>query len=278
MVGRLTHGACQTAGVRFVGIAVCCVAIGLAGRADGSAATGTAPGNAPRSVASTPSFRSGWPCSGCIVEVPSGYRRVRPASLVILLHGDEGAPGSIASVFGPVAAGRNVIVFAPHCPVALGCRFANGADGTTSSWWGWLQYGRTYDDGWLGRQISRVESTYAINRHSEYLIGWSGGADYLGWYALQDSSRFAAVAFVAGGVPYHASCPATHLAAYFLLGGRDPRYLTGQPLAVRSIFARCGDATKVVVIPGQDHEGTMFSLSTSGYATSLLDWLLRHHT
>jgi poly(3-hydroxybutyrate) depolymerase len=225
-----------------------------------------------------PAVRSGWPCAGCIVQLPAGYRAGRPAALLVVLHGDEGAPGEIAGTFASVAVARNVIVFAPQCPTALGCSLANGAGGITNSWWGWLQYSNGYDDSWLGQQIEAVESTYAVDRRSTYLLGWSGGADYMGWYALQHSSAFAAAAFVAGGVPYHPACPATQLAGYFLLGAADPRAQTGQPLAVSSILSRCGDATKVVVLPGTDHVATMLALSTSGYATKILDWFLAHHS
>ena len=222
--------------------------------------------------------RVGWPCAGCILEVPASYHSGRPAALLVLLHGDEGAPGEIAEMVGPPALQRNVIVFAPQCPVALGCQFSNGSGGVTSSWWGWLQFSHSYDDAWLGRQIATVESTYAIDRRSVYLFGWSGGADYMGWYALQHSALFAAAAFVAGGVPYHPACPSSRLAGYFLLGAADPRYQSGQPLAVRSILARCGGATKVVVLPGADHAGTMLALSSDGYADKILGWLLAHRS
>ncbi len=171
--------------------------------------------------------------------------------------------------------GRNVILFAPQCPTALGCRLSDGA-GSTNSWWGWLQFSRTYDDSWLGRQIARVEARFAVDRAREYALGWSGGADYLGWYALQDGGRFAAVAFVAGGVPYVQSCPSTHLAAYFLLGLADPRYQSGQPLAVRSVFKSCGNQTKLVTLPGADHQATMLALETRGLASSVLNWLMQH--
>jgi pimeloyl-ACP methyl ester carboxylesterase len=227
---------------------------------------------------SGPTVKDDWPCSGCILELPANYQPARPAALLVLLHGDEGAPGEIAGMVGPVALRRNVIVFAPQCPTELGCRLANGAGGFTNSWWGWLQYSGSYSDTWLGRQIAAVEATYRVDRRSTYLFGWSGGADYMGWYALQHSADFAAAAFVAGGVPYHPACPSTRLAGYFLLGAADPRYQTGQPLAVRSILARCGSPTKVVVLPGADHAGTMLALSTEGYAARILDWLLEHHS
>ena len=217
-----------------------------------------------------------WPCPGCIVQLPAGYRPGKPAALLVALHGDEGAPTLIAETLGPIASVRNTILFAPQCPTALGCRLANGPAGFTNSWWGWLQSSPTYDDAWLGKQIDLVESRYSVDRAHEYLFGWSGGADYMGWYALKDGARFAGAAFVSGGVPYVQTCPSGHLAAYFLLGGADPRYLSGQPSAVRSVLARCGDVTKEVVLPGADHQGAILALQTRGYAATILTWLARN--
>jgi poly(3-hydroxybutyrate) depolymerase len=251
--------------MRWAGAALCALLFGIAVQGSATAGGGAA-------------VRSEWPCAGCIVEVPATYRTSRPPALLVLLHGDEGTPEQIAGMLGPVAMRRNMIVFAPQCPTADGCRVENGAGGVTDSWWHWLESPDSYDDAWLGHQIDRVESAYAVDRRFIYLLGWSGGADYLGWYALQHSSRFAAAAYVAGGVPYHPSCPSTRLAGYFLLGAADPRYRTGQPLAVRSILSHCGDLTKVVVIPGADHVGTMLALTGSGYAANILDWLLAHHS
>lgn len=214
-----------------------------------------------------------WPCAGCIVEVPTatGGKRL---PLLVALHGDEGDPALTASVWGPVAAALHVVLLAPHCPVSEGCSFPNGA-GTTSSWWGWLQEGNRYDDGWIGRQAALVERRFTIDRAREYIAGWSGGADFLGWYALRHAARFAGAAFVAGGVPYTNSCPSRRLAAFFLMGSGDFRYASGQPDQVRSLLVRCGSPTVEVVEPGADHTATIMSLQ-AGYGRRVLAWLLRY--
>jgi poly(3-hydroxybutyrate) depolymerase len=208
-----------------------------------------------------------WPCAGCIVQVPSGHA-VRRRPLLVALHGDEGDPQLTAAVWGPVAAALGVVLFAPHCPVASGA-------GTTSSWWGWFQSGSRYDDGWIGRQAALVERRFRVDRRREYLAGWSGGADFLGWYALRHADRFAGAAFVAGGVPYTAACPSRRLAAFFLMGSNDFRFASGQPEQVRSVLAGCGSPTAEIVEPGADHQATITSLQ-GGYARQVLAWLLRH--
>ncbi|MBV8256348.1 MAG: hypothetical protein JO073_00875 [Actinobacteria bacterium] len=214
-----------------------------------------------------------WPCAGCIVQVPAGVTKKHPAPLLVALHGDEGVPTLAEEVWAPVAAAKRVILFTPQCPTSLGCQFQNGA-GVTNSWWGWLQYSHTYDDAWLGEQVAAIAARYAVDPHRRYLTGWSGGADYLGWYAARHASTFAAAAFVAGGVPYTQSCPSRTMGAYFLLGAADPRYLSQQPSQVAGVFQRCGDPTQVTVIPGADHQGSISSLAASGYASTILSWLL----
>lgn len=213
-----------------------------------------------------------WPCSGCAVELPAGYGAGRPAALLVALHGDEGNPGLVEQVWGPVTAGRNVILFAPHCPVSEGCSFPNGG-GTTSSWWGWLQSGR-YDDGWIDRQVNAIAARFRVDRHREYLTGWSGGADFLGYYALRHAARFAAAAFVAGGVPYYQQCPAKVLPAFFLAGTNDFRWQSGQPAQVRSVLSHCGAPTRLVLLDGADHQQAISALQTRGYAPRILGWLL----
>lgn len=212
-----------------------------------------------------------WPCAGCLVVLPRTIGRATP--VLVALHGDEGSPDLMASVMGRAAAARGLILFAPHCPVARGCSFPNGA-ATTSSWWGWLQSGR-YDEAWLGAQLGRVTARYRVQHARRFVAGWSGGADFLGWYALRHATTFSAAAFLAGGVPYYTRCPAAPLPAYFLLGAADPRYLSGQPGQVESVLRSCGSETYVDTVPNADHQATLATL-WSGKAQTLVDWLLKH--
>lgn len=207
-----------------------------------------------------------WPCPGCLVVLPARVPRGTP--LLVALHGDEGDPALVASLWGPVTSARGVILFAPRCPTSSGCQ---------ASWWAWLQSGPAYDDGWLGRQTQLVERRYRIDREREYIAAWSGGADFLGWYALRHADRFAGSAFVAGGVPYTAACPQRRMAAIFLGSDADFRTESGQPAQVRATLARCGDATAALSLHGADHQATIMSLQTGGYGAQILRWLLAHH-
>lgn len=219
--------------------------------------------------------RYNWPCRGCIVAVPATYNPDIPTALLVALHGDEGISTIIAGAWAPVTEKANVILFAPQCPINKGCHACVAGD-CSNSWWYWFQSSRSYDDAWIGQQVSVIEARYDIDRAREYITGWSGGADYLGWYALTHSSRFAAANFVVGGVPYTSSCPSRKLAAYFLLGSRDFRYLSGQPAEVARVLKGCGDPTRWLVLPGLDHDGTIAALTSEGYAAKILTWLMSH--
>ena len=214
-------------------------------------------------ASSAASTISDFPCPGCILSIPPGYNPARPAPLLIALHGDEGDPSYISSVWDQVGDRRGALVLSPKCPQALGC---------AGSWWGWLESG-TYDDAWLGEQVDRVEASYNVDRTREYLTGWSGGADFLGWFALAHADRFAAAALVVGGVPYYQQCPVKPLPAYFLMGSKDFRYASGQPSQVQAILDACGGPTQLTVLAGEDHSGTIAALSSQNYATTLFTWL-----
>lgn len=216
-----------------------------------------------------------WPCTGCIVSVPQTYNPHIPTALLVALHGDEGFPSLIASAWMPVTQKENVILFAPQCPVDKGCHACVNGD-CSNSWWYWFQRPAAYDNGWIGQQVMTIEKSYNIDRAREYITGWSGGADFLGWYALDQASRFAAANFVVGGVPYFQGCPSRNLAAYFLMGSDDFRYRSGQPSQVQQILQRCHDETVMVVIPGANHESTIGALSSDGYAPKILKWLMSH--
>ena len=235
----------------------------------------TAPGVVGK-ASETSQIRDNWPCAGCVVVVPASYNPRVPSAILVALHGDEGVSSLIASAWAPIAAKRNVILFAPECPTDEGCRLANGSAGSTNSWWGWLQYSGRYDDAWIGRQVGKISASYTLDRSREYLTGWSGGADFLGWYALRHADQFAAVAFVAGGVPYYPACPARRLAGYFLMGSADFRYASGQPSEVRGLLRHCGDPTRLVVLAGAEHEATAAAIMERGYGNRILTWMLAH--
>lgn len=217
------------------------------------------------------------PCTDCRVHVPPGYAPGVATRLVVALHGDEGRDyGTSAATAGVIdlwrggADDRGFIVLALACPAELGC---NGA------WSDWLAAeGYRVSDAaleWLDAQVDAIEATYAIDTSAEYLAGYSGGAYWLGYVAPARSARFAATAFVAGGMPaYHAfhGCPSCSIPGYFLGGDGDYR-TAGQMSDTATAFDGCGQEIMLDLVTG-DHQQTIASLG-GGKAGDVLDWFLQ---
>jgi poly(3-hydroxybutyrate) depolymerase len=229
----------------------------------GSHGTGGAPGD------------SSGPCPSCLVHVPPSYSPATPMPLVVALHGDEGRDFGLASATqGVIASWRDAadraafIVLAPACPAAEGC------DGAWSDWLAAENYDLDPATiAWLDAQVDAIEHEYNIATDHEDLAGYSGGGYWLGYFAQARASRYAGVAFVAGGMPAYAAyngCPACKIPGYFLVGDSDPR--TAQIDQLASSFQQCDEEVKSDVIAGGTHESTIASL-TSGKADAILSWL-----
>ncbi len=220
---------------------------------------------------------SAGPCTDCRVHVPSGYSPSVPAPLVVTLHGDEGRDyGTAAAASGSIDLWRAAADARGFIVVALACPADRGCNGAWSDWLDSEQY-RVSDGnlGWLDEQVAAIEASYNIETRAEYLAGYSGGAYWLGYTGPARSSRFAGVAFIAGGMPaYHAynGCPPCSIPGYFLGGDGDYR-TEGQMSDTATAFNGCGQELQLDLYSG-DHQQTIASLSGDQKALDILDWFL----
>jgi hypothetical protein len=213
------------------------------------------------------------PCPGCRVHVPPAAHG--PMRVVVALHGDEGrdigvlrATAGVIELWRAAADALGFIVLAPACPASLGC---NGA------WSDWLAAASYRPSSaalaWLDGQVDAIEASYDVRTDAEYLAGISGGAYWLGYYAQARASRFAGVAFVAGGMPaftaYH-GCPACKIPGYFLGGSGDFR-TAGQMSDTATAFQQCGQGVTLDLFEG-NHEQTIASLSVANKASAILQF------
>jgi hypothetical protein len=222
---------------------------------------------------------SAGPCGGCRVHVPPSYSSATPMRLLVALHGDEGRSMGVAGATGlaidnwrAAADQAGFIVLALACPASLGC---NGA------WSDWLASERYQPSAaslaYLDAQVDAIEAKYNVLLAGEYLAGTSGGAYWLGYAAPARASRFAGVAFVAGGMPaydVYKGCPSCKIPGYFLGGTSDFR-TAGQMTDTADAFARCGQEVSFDKVQG-DHGATIASLVTSKKAKAILDWFVAH--
>ncbi len=205
----------------------------------------------------------GWPCKGCVTFAPPRDGSARP--LLIALHGDDGGTGKLFRALRPACDQERVILVALRCPVDRGC-------GT--SYWKW--YGSaTHDPGWIRAQIAAAAARFAVDPARIYAAGYSGGATYLGWYAPRYPRDFAAVAHIAGGMPWGTPCPSCKLPVFFTLGAVDPM-LVPYTRPLRDYYQACGGHEIVwQTLPGVTHDGIIPTVQ-AGKGKEILAWLLGH--
>ena len=248
-------------GMGWVGASV---AIGGFGTV-GLAAAGAEPAERVRAAAGGPSLRRDWPCPGCWFQPAPGEG---PAPLLVVLHGDAAA-GHAPDLRTPFVAlqdaarARGFAVLAPRCPAEHGC--------TRGSYWQWTQGSPS---AWLAEQVRAVTAAYRIDAERISLLGWSGGASYAGSVVPELGERFAAVAFVGGGMPPEPlppECPRCLPPAYFLTGDKNPFHYLAQ--ALRGLYTRCAAEARWQLLPGAGHEGELSALHSPARVAALLDWL-----
>lgn len=203
-----------------------------------------------------------WPVvlavASAVIEVP---KVADPVPLVVVLHGDREHAGAAAARWHAAVQQRGWALLAPECPASEGCK---------DSWWKW-----NGDPAWLTAQIEAVAKQHAIDRTRVYVIGWSGGASYLGFRAPAWRPRFAAIVLHGGGMapPDGTPCPEGTLPAYFLVGDHNPLHRLARDL--RGYFDGCKQAVVWDVVAGADHAKEEAAL-TPKKANAILDWLAEH--
>ncbi len=196
------------------------------------------------------------PCKSCTLDVP----RTIPdggAPLLVVLHGDREKASSAAARWRAATTAKGWVLLSLQCPVDLGCK---------DSWWQWGG-----DLGFLRQMIDKVADTTKIDRTKIGLVGWSGGASFIGANARYLKDTYAGFVFHGGGMDADEDgCTPYKQRAYFLVGDKNPLHKLA--IAVRERFDRCGSKAVWDVIKGGDHWAEERTLDRKK-ATAILDWL-----
>ena len=205
------------------------------------------------------------PCTGCKVSYEPDHdpapRKEKP--VIVLLHGDWGVgPSDLLAAWEKLAAKRDIDLLALKCPVDKGC--------DKGSWWQW-----NGDPAWVTKQVDDVATkrNILIDRKRMYLVGWSGGASYIGMRAQAFQQTFAAIVYHGGGVAPSGPCApasASPAPAYFLVGDANP--LHHLAVALKKQNEQCGVNVTWKLLPGADHTAEWKALDANGGA--IADWLL----
>jgi predicted esterase len=191
-------------------------------------------------------------CKRCVVELPA---KKDPVPLVVILHGDREHANSAAARWHAAVKQRGWALLALECPAELGCK---------DSFWKW-----DGDPAWVADQIDVVAKQHAIDRAKIVLVGWSGGASYIGWRATAFANVAAIVIHGGGMPPAAADCATTPPPVYFLVGDKNPLHGLAQHL--RDYYQTCKAAVTWDVVANGDHGNEEAALTTTK-AGAILDW------
>lgn len=198
------------------------------------------------------------PCDGCTLELPAG---TAPVPLLVVLHGNHESAADAARRWHGAARAHGWAVLGLQCPRARGCD-------DEGRWYRWRG-----EPGWIFEQVEEVARAREVDAARIYLVGWSGGATYLGQRAPHWHRTFAAVVFHGGGQPpSRDACPARALPAYFLVGDRNPAHPAARRL--RAYWEACGQDHVWDLLPGANHAAEEAALDHDK-AAEILRWLDR---
>jgi polyhydroxybutyrate depolymerase len=198
------------------------------------------------------------PCARCTLDAPAKRDGMLP--LVVVLHGDRESASHAASRWRAAVIARGWALLALQCPTDRGCK---------DSFWQW-----DGEPSWVLDQIARAGKTIAIDPARIYLVGWSGGATYMGRHAQAWQDAIAALVIHGGGhEPYDEACPSRALPAYFLVGDKNPLHALMKDL--RAYYDRCKQEAVWDLVRGADHDGEDRALDTKK-TRAILDWLAKH--
>lgn len=199
------------------------------------------------------------PCASCLRDDPKGAGR----PLVVVLHGDGQTAQAARAPFHALAAERDVALFVPTCPRSEGC--------SAGSYWRW-----NGDPSWLRLRVSEYARAIQSDASRIAVVGWSGGASYLGYRLPELGVEYNVVAFLGGGMaPASPSCePAAARPTYFLVGDKNPYH--GLAKELRAAAERCGYAVSWNLLPGADHAGEWRAVSSRDRMGALLDFIVAH--
>jgi predicted esterase len=175
----------------------------------------------------------------------------------VVLHGDHERAGTWL-VRWSAALDHGWGVLALQCPERRGCR--------SGIWYGW-----NGNPAWVIAQVDALAKRVAIDRKRVVLVGWSGGATYMGLHVPAWRRAFAALVFHGGGTPPESRrCSRTALPAYLLVGSDN--HFHDEARRLRRYLKRCGSPTRWDFLGDADHDAEQVALDDDKVA-EVLGWI-----
>ncbi len=184
-----------------------------------------------------------------IISVPSSYNQAKAIPLLLALHGDEGKPNYIHSSFRSLqqTTGGAFILVSPRAPYGGG------------SWYKSTSNHRDFVDA----VIQKVLASYNIDQDRVWITGWSGGATFLGYYAIKRQDILAAVTFYmgggSGGYSYSPPAGSCKIPGRFVIGSKD--FLFNLASKTYNSLKQKGHDVTWIELPGVGHKFQKSTLS-----------------
>jgi polyhydroxybutyrate depolymerase len=240
VVKRLLRRTRAAPGVLLLLVALLAACSGSSGASASGSRSGSAPGSPSGAGVA---IRGQRPVT---VHVPPGYRKGRPAPLLVLLHGYSSNAAAVDDYFRlqPVLDERGVLYGVPNgTPDRAGDRFWNATDACCD-----LYDSGVDDSGYLQDVIQQAEDRYTVDGRRIFVVGHSNGGFMAYRMACDHSDTVAAIVSVAGAM-YD-----------------DPRKCSAaQPVSVLQVHGS-GDT----VVPYQG--GTINGVKLPSAMTTARDW------
>jgi pimeloyl-ACP methyl ester carboxylesterase len=176
--------------------------------------------------------------------------------LLVLLHGDRQLPSELLGALRAEAARRDVALYAPACPAPCPSR----------SFWQ-----RNPDPAALADEVDAAAAKLGADPRRVAIIGWSGGATYLGVRFAELGGRYRAVAVLGGGA-LGPGCPAAAPPTLFVEGDHNPLHALARELA--DGLRACRAPVTWRLLPGADHQAEWAAVTGAAGQRELFDFVL----
>lgn len=122
--------------------------------------------------------------------------------------------------------------------------------------------------------IAQIEARRGatFDERSRALVGWSGGASYIGYRSQAFEALFPRILFHGGGIPPAQTTCLEHsqAAVAFFVGDKNPLHYLATTL--RDYYTQCHADVTFTLLPGKNHGGEWLAL-TKARVAEWLAWL-----
>jgi polyhydroxybutyrate depolymerase len=191
-------------------------------------------------ASTTITLRQGSVTRTALLHVPSTYAAKTPTPLVLNLHGSGSTADQqrLFTAMNKTANADGFVVVYPQGAIREGSGFDWNVPGVPLVGGRKVPAGSPSDAAFIGRLLTKIESTYCIDAHRVYATGFSGGARMSSELACSLPARIAAVAPVSG-LRFPSDCHATRAVPVLAFHGTadpvDPYAGHGQPYWTYSV-------------------------------------------